>query len=147
MRISLGSGVSKQCYMPDNSLLKGLWLGRVNTLRENSANGNEEGTCQFSGPAMTAMGETLITAHKSTVEAQSSWKLLLWRDWKIKGAFGRDWNTGNSSVARRVVYTKNWVGFTSGVKEIKGGQRFHWVLWWLERGRASHSDWYNQGKF
>ena len=72
MRIYLGSGVNKQHYMPDNSLLKGHWLGRVNTLRENYANGNEEGTCQFSGPAMRAMGGTLITAHKSTVEAQSS---------------------------------------------------------------------------
>jgi len=58
--------------MPDNSRRKGLWLGRVNALGENSTNGNEEGTCPSSGPVMRARERTVMTAHRSTVEAQFS---------------------------------------------------------------------------
>lgn len=38
------------------------------------------------------------------------------------------------------------MGFSSSIKEIKGGQRSHRILWWLEWGGASYSDWYDQGK-
>lgn len=72
------------------------------------------------------------SSHESYCTAGTRRQRVLWEETEIQ--------------TTPLQYAKNWMGFTSGIKEIKGGQRSHRVLWWLKWGRASHSDWYGQGK-